>query len=527
MTFAFFSTVATLIGIGVIALGLALLQRLRVQHREIEVVSTLFWQAAVKETRARVFVQKFRHWPAWLLLVLIASLLWILLAGPSWNSSDQMQHVVLLDGSVADPTVAASDLELATLKASKLPLMNREIVHAGPQLETLLRSGEPVQLANLRRDAEPTAASTGLEWALESLATRAGAGKPLSIHIVGDAEVDQRYLDALPDEVTVYRLDRGPASGKPALRSLGVSDAASGVWQTVDLLFAPAASETFQLDKLKVTIDQKPFLGEIELTETGDYVAKNVPARGGVLRLNYETSDVGAITLPRRDPIRVGFEAGTPEVLKDLILLDPACVEVNGQPDLLVGESEDADLRLLSDGQPAFQIDTDVEDAESALLGLIDELALRQIDATALAQQSGRVVDVQVASSEERKISVWKNLFSSTYNFQQSRACPIFVARSIRWLANRPVLVPWAEQGMRLPVARPAFERISDVTTTAVDGRTLQVTRLTRPAVVAGSVEASPGYRFGAGLGVAVWIGILVVIMLLAEWALYQKGRLP
>ena len=127
MTFSLFSTLATLIGIGVIALGLALLQYLRVQHREIEVVSTLFWQAAVKETRARVFVQKFRHWPAWLLLVLIASLLWILLAGPSWNSSDQMQHVVLLDGSVADPTVAASDLELATLKASKLPLMNRRL----------------------------------------------------------------------------------------------------------------------------------------------------------------------------------------------------------------------------------------------------------------------------------------------------------------------------------------------------------------------------------------------------------------
>ena len=73
MTFTLFSTFVTFIGIGVIAVGLALLQRLRVQHQEIEVVSTLFWQAAVKETRARVFVQRFRHWPAWLLLVLISS----------------------------------------------------------------------------------------------------------------------------------------------------------------------------------------------------------------------------------------------------------------------------------------------------------------------------------------------------------------------------------------------------------------------------------------------------------------------
>ena len=82
MTFTFLSTIATLAGILSLALALALLQRLRVQHREIEVVSTLFWQAAVKETRARVFIKEFRHWPAWLLLVLIASALWVLLAGP-------------------------------------------------------------------------------------------------------------------------------------------------------------------------------------------------------------------------------------------------------------------------------------------------------------------------------------------------------------------------------------------------------------------------------------------------------------
>jgi hypothetical protein len=527
MTFTLFSTLATLIGVAVIAVGLALLQRLRVQHREIEVASTLFWQAAVKETRARVFVQKFRHWPAWLLLVLIASLLWILLAGPNWSGSEQMQHVVLLDGSIADPDVAASDLDLAILKASKLPRMYREIVHAGPQLETLLRNGEPVQIANLRRDKATTPASTGLEWALESIAIRARNGNPVAIHLIGDAKVDQRYLESLPADVTVYRVDRGPAQGNPVLRALGVSDAASGAWQTVDLLFAPAASDTFQLEKLNLTIDSEPISGKIQSTAEGNYVVKNVPARGGILRLNYEASDIGAITLPRRDPIRIVFEAGTPEILKQLILLDPACTEVLSQPDLLVGESENADLRLLSEGQPAFQVDTDVDDAELALQDLIDELALRQIDATGLAQQSGRVIDVQVASSDQRKISVWKNLFSTTYNFQQSRACPIFVARSIRWLADRPVLIPWAEQGMHLPAARPVFDRVADMTATAVDGRTLQVTRLTRPAVAAAVVAPSPAYSFGAGIGIAVWIGILVVIMLLAEWALYQKGRLP
>ena len=527
MTFTLFSTFFTMLGLGVIAVTLALLQRLRVQHREVEVVSTLFWQAAVKETRVRVFVQKFRHWPAWLLLVLIASLLWLLVAGPIWNARNSMHHVVLLDGSIDDPTVAASDLELAALKASRLPRMNREIVNAGPGLETLLRTGEPVELANLRRDVEPTATSSGLEWALESLATRARSGKPLSIHIVGDAQVDERYLDALPDEVTVYRLDRGPSLGSPVLQSLGVSDAASGVWQTVDLLFAPAVPGSLQLEMLRLALDEEPFDSSIEATDTGEYVVKNVPARGGIFKLLYEGSIVGAITLPRRDPIDVKFEPDTPEALKRLILLDPACMETEGVADVVVGASENANLCLLAENTPAFQIETDLEDAELALKGLIDELALRQIDATALAEESGRLVDVQVASSDRRKISLWKSLFSSTYNFQQSRACPIFVARSIRWLANRPVLVPWAEQGRRLPVARPAFDRISDSTATASDGRTFQVTRLTTPAMVGGTIEKSPSHRFGSGINVAVWIGVLVVFMMLGEWVLYQKGRLP
>ena len=101
------------------------------------------------------------------------------------------------------------------------------------------------------------------------------------------------------------------------------------------------------------------------------------------------------------------------------------------------------------------------------------------------------------------------------------------MARSIRWLANRPVLVPWAEHGMRLPVARPSFDRIYDSMATAIDGRTFQVTRLTRSAMVPGSLESSPRYGFGVSNNLAVWLGILVVIMLLTEWALYQKGRLP
>ena len=80
---------------------------------------------------------------------------------------------------------------------------------------------------------------------------------------------------------------------------------------------------------------------------------------------------------------------------------------------------------------------------------------------------------------------------------------------------------------MRLPVARPAFERVADATARSNDGRILQVTRLTRPVLVSGLVEESPRSSVVAGIGIAVWIGVVAIFMLLAEWALYQRGRLP
>ena len=125
MSFGLLSTFAVLLGIVLLAIGLWLLQRLRVQHREVTVLSTLFWQSAVEETRARVFVKRFRHWPAWVLLVAIASLLWMLLARPQSTSFDSTQHVVLIDRSVEDDEIRADDFELAIQRAASLPTSAR------------------------------------------------------------------------------------------------------------------------------------------------------------------------------------------------------------------------------------------------------------------------------------------------------------------------------------------------------------------------------------------------------------------
>jgi hypothetical protein len=80
---------------------------------------------------------------------------------------------------------------------------------------------------------------------------------------------------------------------------------------------------------------------------------------------------------------------------------------------------------------------------------------------------------------------------------------------------------------MRLPDARPAFDRVIAQTTTTSDGRTLQVTRLTRSITEPAEIIDSPNPGLLAGIGITTWLGLVAMVLLLTEWVLYQRGRLP
>ena len=169
----------------------------------------------------------------------------------------------------------------------------------------------------------------------------------LVVECSGDVEIDARYLAALPAELSVYRIERGATEDRPLLQSLGLSNSASGNWQTVDVLFSPAVSEGFDVGDLNITLSDKTIPVGIVSVGDGEYLIEEVPAMGGILRLKHKGNEIGAITLPQRERIKVAFENGTPEVLKQLVLLDPACIEAADGADLVVGTSEDADLRLV------------------------------------------------------------------------------------------------------------------------------------------------------------------------------------
>ena len=528
MSFALLSTFAVLLGILALAIGLWLSQLLRVQHREVEVISTLFWQSALEETRARVFTRRFRHWPAWLLLVAIASLLWMLLAQPQTEAVNSMQHVVLLDRSAENATTRTADLQLAIERASSLPANAREIIAVDGYLNTLLAAGESAEQVSMRIDETDDPSPPGLQWAIESLSSRATSEQPLSIHVVGDSPIDKRFLDAIDSNVSVFRVDRPESKpGIARLQTFGIADSASGKWDEVDVSIGFNPQIPLDATQIAVSIDDQPIKQLLLAVDETNFELTSIAANGGILNVNVAGDSVGSFTLPLRQPIRVSLDGDVPEALRELVALDPACQIVASAAEVRIGTGEDANLRLSPDDQPAFLIQSDHDDPNAALDKLVDTLALKQIDAMAIAEKSDRVVDVQVLSADQRSVAIWEKLFTPSFDFQESRACPILIARSIRWIADHPPIVPWAQQGERLPTAAPTLDRAINTLALTSDGRELQTTRLASGIADSAQLTITPTANFVSQFSLMAWMGLFVSLLLVGEWVLYQRGSMP
>ncbi|MDA1196232.1 MAG: hypothetical protein O2894_13765, partial [Planctomycetota bacterium] len=210
-----FALAPWLVGAGLLALAGALyaLQRLRVRHRELRVVTTLFWRQATEERRARVLFWRFRHLPAYLLLLAIASVLWLGVAGPRVELEDADAHVLLLDASAA--MGAGRSFQDAVVRlteaAAALPAARREVWFCGGRVETLLAPGESAllladRLAGLTPEAAPSALARAARTA------RQIHGPDVRLHVFG-----------------------GEAAASDGATALGVAAARSGRWDAVDV----------------------------------------------------------------------------------------------------------------------------------------------------------------------------------------------------------------------------------------------------------------------------------------------------
>lgn len=559
---------------GVFAAGLAglagflfLLQRLRVRHRDVEVVTTLFWREAVLDTRARVLVQRFRHPWAYVLVLAIASLAWLAVAGPRLGGARSVEHVLLLDASAGMGwgTRFEAALEALRARASELPRESTSIVVAGARIDTLLGAGEALPLFD-RRAAEltPQPCAASVERALLGLFAREAPEGGREIELFGDAPVDPAVELLVPAHVRVSRIELGASerAGNCGIVAFGVREAASGAWERVDVLVR-IAGDVAAGAALELTLDGQAVSGvERDATDPARWLARDVPASGGTLvaRLQggdaFGADDTAQLTLPDRPLIRVALSPAVPANVRRVLELDPGVALTEGEADVAVrasGEDFGGDVPALELTDEAAQdsafrvLGPEADDPQAALREAFESLGLAEIDSTALAQQSGRTIELTLELRERRGVEVWSSLVGDTYDFAQSRAFPLFVGLSVRWLAGVEPIESEAAAGRFAGAALNGAAQLPDGRTldpldaeahwpragewSRADGRMVRVALLD-PAATA----ALPASAFQAGANelrstasedLLPWIVLAALALLALEWVLVRKERMP
>jgi hypothetical protein len=557
MSFGTFSGAAFTIGMLALAAALFALSRLRVRHRALIVPTTLFWREAIEETRARVFVQRFRHPLAYALVLGIAAAIWLACADPRTSSANATRHVLVVDASAAmagDRFAAA--LAAVRERASRLPRDTTSIVLAGARPELALAADEPLatfdrRMESRRVDAHPPSVERAV---LELFATANG---PTSIEVCGVTPIGADLVALAPAATSIARIpcaDLEPSAAR-GVSTLGISEAESGTWDRVDLavvVHGAAASD------VRVTLgDAELTAAAIDASERGTrFTFRDLPARGGRVDVAFATAaaadaKVTAI-LPLRTPLRVAVSSTVPSTLVTALKADRGVEWVEADPTLVVRTAgEDffpavPALEVSSDPNAgAFVVRRSADGSpDAAVRAAFLDLGLADIDAMELARQTARPIDLVLESAPTRGVAVQAELLDERFDFVQSRAFPLFVARTLRWLAQATPLQPaWAagawledgsdhfaaEDGRTIDGAGFALRLPRAQTITTATGRAARVSMLdaslqrrARSDALAPVADASSG-----GLRGTTIAALLALALLAVEWWLVRSERMP
>ena len=578
MSFATLSGAWVLAGLAGLAAGLFVLQQLRTRYRDMTVVTTIFWKQVIDEAPVRKFRERFRHPLAYALILAIASLIWMSFADPQFAASnDGTFHIAIIDGSAGMAAGnrfarAVADLERYV---SSLPVDRRQVIWSGAELRSVLLPGEHDLLLQKRiARLAPEPAPASVERAIRQLSASPRAGQQTSIVVFGDAPVRKQVLDLLPDSIKVTRASAADAALKSngGITALGVSDAQSGAWDRVDVLIDVQRVAGAKPVDVQLALDGQPVPAEaITRSGTGDdqhVLVRDMPAAGGLFTAkltggadDLSLDDTASVRLPDKPILKVQVSASLDRDLGPVLRADSGVALVTSAPRIVVrksGETIGGSAPALefvpsaSQSQAFVLTHPDTLDSNEVLADAVDRIGLTQIDAMALAQESGRLIEASINTGPQWRVSVWADLLSEQYNFTRSRAFPLFVANALRWLAGTPAWYPSvgagrplvaASVGSAVRVIAPNGRVIDPLGTAfvppragdlpvAANGRTLAVS-LIDPTLTAGvhdaslpTAAASP-MGGGSGAGIATWLGMLALILLAVEWHFFQRGRLP
>ena len=553
MSTSVLSGVAVAAGLAALAALLFALQRLRVRHRDVTVVTTLFWREAIEEARARVLLQRFRHPWAYALIVLIASLAWLGVAGLRLDDADARAHVLLVDASaqMAWGTRFADALHAARERAGELPRESTCIVLAGSRIDTLLACGEDLPLLDARSARiAPEATPASIERALLELAQCAPGRNRTAVEVFGDAPVSTELLALLPDEFSVSRAELGTPERRDnaGIVALGVSEAASGAWDAVDLIVDVVGDRA---PNLTLTLDGAqlvPNSSSIELDGSTRTYVRDLPARAGRIdaRLGegdaFALDDSASLVLPNRPLIRVALSPGVPALVRTALGADPGVALVDGECDVVVRTSDETfggaarALELVLDEQaPAFVVRrAEVDDSEAALRECFDLLGLGDIDSTELATQSGRAIELSLEQGPQRAVALRAGLLDARFDFVQSRAFPLFLGRSVRWLAEVEEFEADCAAGARLATqSLSTLDAVGDTLRIPragdwklANGAAVHASWLPDPTNAVDALLPTPATREASG-DLVPWMIVLALALLALEWWLVRSERIP
>ncbi|MCY3813103.1 MAG: hypothetical protein OXH15_15000, partial [Gammaproteobacteria bacterium] len=531
----------------------------RAASRQNSVVGT------AREAPVRILRGVFRHPLAYLLVLAICTLLWLAFAGPEAHEDRTSAYRVLfLDGSAH--TAGGDDFEQAVdkLKAdlAGLPDGRREVIWGGARNIKLLKAGEDRLLLDRRlASLAPEAAPSALNEQLRLLSLPGVAPESLEFVVYGRAPAELAVVERLPTGTRLSRaIDYPDGESNRGIAALGVNPAASGRWDRLDLLIRVAGMPDAVGDDMSVEVAGAP-LDDDRLERLGDGVAvvRNLAADGREVEVRLEAGDdlaldnVARLTLPARRAVRVALADDLDPAVRHAIEADPglaitdedASVVIRARSTATFGDLPALEFAPAAEQATAFEIDyTGNDSAELALRASVAALGLDQIDAAGLAAEAQRPVGVQLRQAESPGISVWEELLAH-YNFTGSRSFPVFISRSVRWLAGEPTWHPYLAAGRPLPNATVwslaadaeasldalGADYVLGAAGTVSSSRGDEAVALLSDAVTERNVGtpllASQAGGDFAGTGIVTWLILAAVLLLGAEWYLYQRGLMP
>ncbi len=211
------------------------------------------------------------------------------------------------------------------------------------------------------------------------------------------------------------------------------------------------------------------------------------------------------------------------------------------------GEDRPALVVTQAGEQSAFVFTYGADEAEPDLSAALASLGISAVETQTLARTTRREVSAETRPGQQRGVAVWSALFDERGGFPAASEFPVFVSRTLSWLADTPPWIPYAQAGTDLTDQSDLYGLAADrrIADRALNGDlfldqagearigdlrvAVSLTDRTLTLDAARAVPADVIVTPVQGPTVDLLFILLVVIaglLLLLEWRLQQRGAM-